>query len=145
MILHYGDMIDGNCLVKIISTVRPSEVYNLAAQSHVKVVTTQLGIKIWSCDAWSVVISTINCLNLKYFSQFKNRFLYSKRWRWMLHYTWSTLLPTCGPTTNWNVNSISTELFISQIAACLANSNFAANQYHFVKIHFPCQDLFWPN
>ncbi len=37
MILHYGDLIDGNCLVKIISEVRPTEVYNLAAQSHVKV------------------------------------------------------------------------------------------------------------
>ena len=37
MILHYGDLIDGNCLVKIISQVRPAEVYNLAAQSHVKV------------------------------------------------------------------------------------------------------------
>merc|ERR1711936_119299 len=37
MILHYGDMIDGSCLVKIINKVRPSESYNLAAQSHVKV------------------------------------------------------------------------------------------------------------
>ncbi|TRY74990.1 hypothetical protein TCAL_13265 [Tigriopus californicus] len=37
MILHYGDLIDGACLVKIISTTRPCEIYNLAAQSHVKV------------------------------------------------------------------------------------------------------------
>lgn len=37
MILHYGDLIDGTCLVKIISTTRPNEIYNLAAQSHVKV------------------------------------------------------------------------------------------------------------
>ena len=37
MHLHYGDLIDGTCLVKIISTVRPTEIYNLAAQSHVKV------------------------------------------------------------------------------------------------------------
>ena len=37
MILHYGDLIDGTCLVKIISTIRPVEIYNLAAQSHVKV------------------------------------------------------------------------------------------------------------
>jgi len=37
MILHYGDLIDGSSLVKIISKVRPSEIYNLAAQSHVKV------------------------------------------------------------------------------------------------------------
>ncbi|XP_038121438.1 GDP-mannose 4,6 dehydratase [Culex quinquefasciatus] len=37
MILHYGDMTDSSCLVKIISAVRPTEIYNLAAQSHVKV------------------------------------------------------------------------------------------------------------
>jgi GDPmannose 4,6-dehydratase len=37
MKLHYGDMTDTSCLVKIISEARPTEVYNLAAQSHVKV------------------------------------------------------------------------------------------------------------
>ncbi|XP_038112465.1 GDP-mannose 4,6 dehydratase [Culex quinquefasciatus] len=37
MILHYDDMTDSSCLVKIISAVRPTEIYNLAAQSHVKV------------------------------------------------------------------------------------------------------------
>lgn len=35
--LHYGDMTDSSCLVKIISIVKPTEIYNLAAQSHVKV------------------------------------------------------------------------------------------------------------
>lgn len=35
--LHYGDMTDSSCLVKIVSLVRPTEIYNLAAQSHVKV------------------------------------------------------------------------------------------------------------
>ena len=35
--LHWGDMTDSSSLVKIISTVRPDEIYNLAAQSHVKV------------------------------------------------------------------------------------------------------------
>ncbi|XP_029684779.1 GDP-mannose 4,6 dehydratase isoform X2 [Takifugu rubripes] len=37
MKLHYGDLTDSMCLMKIISETRPSEVYNLAAQSHVKV------------------------------------------------------------------------------------------------------------
>lgn len=37
MKLHYGDMTDSSSLVKIIGTIRPSEVYNLAAQSHVKI------------------------------------------------------------------------------------------------------------
>lgn len=35
--LHYGDMTDSSCLVKIISQIRPTEIYNLAAQSHVKI------------------------------------------------------------------------------------------------------------
>jgi len=37
MILHYGDLTDSTCLVHIISQVQPSEIYNLGAQSHVKV------------------------------------------------------------------------------------------------------------
>ncbi len=36
-ILHYGDMADGTSLRRIIDTVNPDEVYNLAAQSHVRV------------------------------------------------------------------------------------------------------------
>mmetsp|Transcript_50377 Transcript_50377/g.110193 ORF Transcript_50377/g.110193 Transcript_50377/m.110193 type:complete len:374 (-) Transcript_50377:133-1254(-) len=35
--LHYGDMIDSSNLASIIGKVRPDEIYNLAAQSHVKV------------------------------------------------------------------------------------------------------------
>ena len=35
--LHYGDLTDSMSLVKIISTVQPDEIYNLAAQSHVQV------------------------------------------------------------------------------------------------------------
>lgn len=35
--LRYGDMTDSSCLVKLISSIRPTEIYNLAAQSHVKV------------------------------------------------------------------------------------------------------------
>ncbi|KAJ8667665.1 hypothetical protein QAD02_009328 [Eretmocerus hayati] len=37
MKLHYGDMTDSSSLVKVISKVQPTEIYNLAAQSHVKV------------------------------------------------------------------------------------------------------------
>lgn len=37
MKLHYGDLTDSTCLVKIINEVKPTEVYNLGAQSHVKV------------------------------------------------------------------------------------------------------------
>ena len=35
--LHYGDMTDSLNLVRIIQEVKPTEIYNLAAQSHVKV------------------------------------------------------------------------------------------------------------
>ncbi len=35
--LHYGDMTDSSSLVRIIQDIQPDEIYNLAAQSHVKV------------------------------------------------------------------------------------------------------------
>lgn len=35
--LHYGDMTDSSSLIRIIQEVKPTEIYNLAAQSHVKV------------------------------------------------------------------------------------------------------------
>lgn len=37
LVLHYGDMSDASRLARLIDEVRPREVYNLAAQSHVKV------------------------------------------------------------------------------------------------------------
>ncbi len=36
-VLHYGDMTDSTNLIRILQEVRPTEVYNLAAQSHVQV------------------------------------------------------------------------------------------------------------
>jgi GDPmannose 4,6-dehydratase len=36
-VLHYGDMTDSSSLIRIIQEVQPDEIYNLAAQSHVKV------------------------------------------------------------------------------------------------------------
>lgn len=35
--LHYGDLTDSTNLIRIIQEVQPDEIYNLAAQSHVKV------------------------------------------------------------------------------------------------------------
>ena len=35
--LHYGDLTDSTNLIRIMQEVRPDEIYNLAAQSHVKV------------------------------------------------------------------------------------------------------------
>jgi GDPmannose 4,6-dehydratase len=36
-VLHYGDMTDATNLIRIVQTVQPDEIYNLAAQSHVQV------------------------------------------------------------------------------------------------------------
>ncbi|MCP4351456.1 MAG: GDP-mannose 4,6-dehydratase [Desulfobacterales bacterium] len=35
--MHYGDLTDSTNLIRIIQSIRPDEIYNLAAQSHVKV------------------------------------------------------------------------------------------------------------
>jgi len=35
--LHYGDMTDSSSLIRILQLIHPDEIYNLAAQSHVKV------------------------------------------------------------------------------------------------------------
>lgn len=35
--LHYGDLSDGSALARLLDKVKPDEVYNLAAQSHVRV------------------------------------------------------------------------------------------------------------
>jgi GDPmannose 4,6-dehydratase len=37
LFLHYGDLCDATNLITIISTVKPTEIYNLGAMSHVKV------------------------------------------------------------------------------------------------------------
>ncbi|MDP3116577.1 MAG: GDP-mannose 4,6-dehydratase [Phenylobacterium sp.] len=37
LILHYGDLTDSTNLIRIVQQVRPDEIYNLAAQSHVAV------------------------------------------------------------------------------------------------------------
>jgi GDPmannose 4,6-dehydratase len=37
LVLHHGDMTDSSSLIRIVQSVRPEEIYNLAAQSHVAV------------------------------------------------------------------------------------------------------------
>jgi GDPmannose 4,6-dehydratase len=46
--LHYGDLTDGNNLANVIRMVRPHEVYNLGAQSHVRV---SFDMPIYTADA----------------------------------------------------------------------------------------------
>ncbi len=47
MFLHYGDLTDGSSVEKIVNQVLPDEVYNLAAQSHVRV---SFDIPLYSID-----------------------------------------------------------------------------------------------
>ncbi|MEM1098501.1 MAG: GDP-mannose 4,6-dehydratase [Planctomycetota bacterium] len=49
--LHYGDLTDGNCLAKLVNAVKPTEVYNLGAQSHVRVSFDQ---PVYTADAVGV-------------------------------------------------------------------------------------------
>ena len=35
LFIHYGDLTDSSCMARIVEEVKPEEVYNLAAQSHV--------------------------------------------------------------------------------------------------------------
>lgn len=37
LILHYGDLTDGNGVLKLVLEIEPDEIYNLGAQSHVRV------------------------------------------------------------------------------------------------------------
>lgn len=37
LFLHYGDLADGSALARLLEKITPDEIYNLAAQSHVKV------------------------------------------------------------------------------------------------------------
>jgi GDPmannose 4,6-dehydratase len=37
LFLHYGDLSDASCLARLIGKIQPDEIYNLAAQSHVRV------------------------------------------------------------------------------------------------------------
>jgi len=37
LVLHYGDLVDQNSLARALEALQPDEVYNLAAQSHVRV------------------------------------------------------------------------------------------------------------
>jgi GDPmannose 4,6-dehydratase len=48
LFLHYGDLTDANVLGKLMNRVRPQEVYNLGAQSHVRV---SFDLPLYTADA----------------------------------------------------------------------------------------------
>ncbi len=56
LFLHYGDLTDGSALRRILETVKPEEIYNLGAQSHVKVSFEQ--------SEFTADVVSIGCLRL---------------------------------------------------------------------------------
>lgn len=56
--LHMGDMTDSNNINTIIGTVRPTEIYHMAAQSHVQI---SFDLSIYTADC--VAIGTLRMLN----------------------------------------------------------------------------------
>lgn len=55
--LHYGDLLDASLLHRLIAQIKPEEVYNLAAQSHVRV---SFDMPRYTAD--TIVIGTVNLL-----------------------------------------------------------------------------------
>ncbi len=51
LFLHYGDLADGTNIAKLLHTIQPDEVYNLAAQSHVKI---SFDIPVYTADVTGV-------------------------------------------------------------------------------------------
>jgi len=54
--LHYGDLSDSSALIKLVHDIEPDEIYNLAAQSHVKVS--------WDCPEYTADCDALGTLRL---------------------------------------------------------------------------------
>ncbi len=54
--LHYGDLADSSNLIRLVHDIEPDEIYNLAAQSHVKVS--------WDCAEYTAEIDALGTLRL---------------------------------------------------------------------------------
>ncbi len=66
LILHYGDLTDSTNIIKIIEKIKPDEIYNLAAQSHVSV-SFESPEYTANCDALGTlrILEAVKLLNLK--------------------------------------------------------------------------------
>lgn len=56
LFLHYGDLTDGSRISHLIRTIEPDEIYNLAAQSHVRVS--------FDMPVYTVETNVLGCLNI---------------------------------------------------------------------------------
>ncbi len=65
LILHYGDLTDSTNIIKIIKRIKPDEIYNLAAQSHVAV-SFESPEYTANCDALGTlrILEAVRLLNL---------------------------------------------------------------------------------
>ena len=65
--IHYGDISDGTSTLSIINKIKPDEIYNLAAQSHVRV---SFDIPEYTADITALgalrILESIKILNLKF-------------------------------------------------------------------------------
>tara|TARA_S200000501_G_scaffold367877_1_gene404873 strand:- start:256 stop:1374 length:1119 start_codon:yes stop_codon:yes gene_type:complete len=64
-ILHYGDLIDSTNIIKLIQKIKPDEIYNLGAQSHVAV-SFETPEYTANCDALGIlrILEAVKNLNL---------------------------------------------------------------------------------
>src|SRR5882762_10144740 len=69
MFLHFADLSDSSSLVKLLGDIRPDEVYNLAAQSHVRV---SFDIPEYTCDI--TALGTLRLLEIIRLLGLKTRF-----------------------------------------------------------------------
>ena len=65
MVLHYGDLTDSTNLIRVIQKIRPDEIYNLGAQSHVAV-SFETPEYTANCDAMGIlrILEAVRILNL---------------------------------------------------------------------------------
>ena len=54
--LHYGDLTDSSNLIRLVQEIQPDEIYNLGAQSHVKVS--------WDCPEFTAETDAVGTLRL---------------------------------------------------------------------------------
>lgn len=69
VILHYGDLTDGSNLARTIEAIQPDEIYNLGAQSHVRV---SFDVPEYTAD--TVALGTLRLLEAIRDTRFKTRF-----------------------------------------------------------------------
>src|SRR6266542_2429829 len=69
LVLHYGDLTSASAVARIVNAIEPNEIYNMGAQSHVKV---SFEIPEYTADV--VILGTIRLLEVIRESQIPCRF-----------------------------------------------------------------------